>query len=447
MKKDEIKSQAHLKRGLGLGAATAIVVGNMMGSGVFTSPQTLAQVTNPYANIVAWVITGIGSIILALSFANLGTAYPETGGPIVYVEKAYGKFMAFLVAWTFWIGCWIGNAAIVTAIIRYLTLFFPQVASNKVLSFVITSGILWLFTFINCIGVKEAGYIGIISTVLKLGVIVVFAVIALIGFNPAYLRTYTSEAVRGWNTLPQAISVTLWSFVGLESASISGGEIENPEVNIRKSTFLGTLAVAIIYLVLAVLAMGGVPQAELASSNAPLATIIDRITGASWGGRFIALGIIISILGAISGWILTTARLAFAAGEEGLFPSFFKRIHPKYQTPVTALVVTGVCTNLILILNYVSTLTAAFDFMVNLATLSFIPVYALTAGAEIILLFKKGEMNIIRFIFANLRPLLGFFYSIYIIYGAGAESAMWVFILMFLGIPFYVYQQTSHQIE
>nr|WP_302596589.1 amino acid permease [uncultured Cellulosilyticum sp.] len=441
-KKEKIPSQT-LKRELGLGAATAIVVGNMMGSGIFTSPQTLAQVANPYTNMWAWVITGTGSVMLALSFANLGTLYPETGGPIVYVDKAYGKFMAFLVAWTFWIGSWIGNAAIITAIIRYVTVFFPGIATNNLVSFLISSGILWLFTFINCLGVKQAGYIGIISTILKLAVIVVFVIVAIIGFEPTYLKTYSSESVRGLSSLPAAIAVTLWSFIGLESASISGGEIKNPEVNIKKSTFLGTAFVAVIYLVISILAMGSLPQGELAASSAPLATIINQITGATWGGGFIALGIIISATGALSGWVLTTARLSFAAGEDGIFPNFFAKVHPRYQTPYTSLIITGICTNLILILNYVSTLTAAFDFMVNLATLSFIPAYALTTGAEIILTLKHKPAHIGGFIWKNIRQLLAFAYTIYIIYGSGAESAMWVFILMFVGIPFYIYQQVS----
>ncbi len=443
MKKKEITSPQKLKRELGLGAATAIVVGNMMGSGVFTSPQTLAQVANPYTNILAWIITGIGSVMLALCFANLGTLYPETGGPIVYAEKAYGKFMAFLVAWTFWIGSWIGNAAIITAVIRYITVFIPSIADNNVVSFLISSALLWTFTIINCMGVKNAGYIGIISTVLKLAVIVVFVIVAIIGFDPVYLNTYSSESVRGMGSLPAAMAVTLWSFLGLESASISGGEIKNPEVNIKKSTFLGTAFVSVIYLGIAILSMGSLPQAELASSSAPLATIINHITGATWGGNFIALGIIISATGALSGWVLTTARLSFAAGKDGLFPEFFARVNPKFQTPLVSLIITGVCTNLILILNYVSSLTSAFDFMVNLATLSFIPAYALTAGAEIILTLKKGPINIRSFIWKNLRSLLAFAYAIYIIYASGAESAMWIFILMFVGIPFYIYQQVK----
>ena len=431
-----------LKRELGLAAATAIVVGNMIGSGIFTSPQSLAQVASPIVTIMAWIITGIGSILIALSFANLGSKYQSTGGPIVFAHKAFGEFIAFIVAWTFWIGSWIGNAAIITAIIRYLTTFIPELKTNGMFAFILSSAILWLFTYINYKGVKEAGVVSIVTTILKLGVILIFMIIAIIGFEPSYLTTYSSIEVTGWGALPAAIAVTLWSFVGLESAVISGGEIKNAERNIKLSTFLGTLFAAIIYLFLSILSMGSLPQDQLAISEAPLASIINHVTGASWGGAFISLGVIIAASGTMNGWVLTTARLSFAAGEDGLFPKFFAKVHPKYNTPVTSLIITSICTNLLLILNYVSDLTSAFDFMINLATLSFIPAYALTACAEILLTFKKQhKLTLFDFIKHSFLSLLAFIYAIYIIYGSGAESAMWVFILMFIGIPFYVYKK------
>lgn len=432
----------NLKRELSLTAATAIVVGNMMGSGIFTAPQSLAQVSNPAVTILAWIITGLGSIFLALTFANLGTRYPKSGGPIVYTNEAFGEFPAFSVAWTFWIGSWIGNAAIITAIIRYLTPFFPILSENGMVAFIVSSAFLWVVTYINYRGVKEAGIVGIITTTLKLGVMLVFAIIAAYGFNPDYLKTYSSVDVQGLGSLPNAIAVTLWSFIGLESAAISGGEIKNPEVNIRKSTIIGTTLASIIYIVLSVLAMGGLSQGELANSAAPLSDIINNITKASWGGSFISLGIVISAAGACSGWILTTARAAYAAGEDGLFPSFFAKVHPKFKTPVIALIFSSFCTNLLLILNYVSNLTEAFNFMINLATLSFIPAYALSACAEIILTYKSGsKLSFGRFIKHGFFSLLAFFYAIYIIYGSGADCAMWIFILMLLGIPFYTYKK------
>ncbi|MGL4772684.1 MAG: amino acid permease [Clostridium sp.] len=442
--------KTHLKRELGLVAATSIVVGNMIGSGIFTSPQSLASVSSPMTTILAWVLTGLGSVLLALSFANLGSKYPSTGGPIVYTRMAFGEFTAFLVAWTFWIGSWIGNAAIITAIIRYLTPFFPILSESGLASFLVSSSILWVFTYINYRGVKNAGIVGVVTTTLKLSVILIFFVIAIIGFDMANLQSYSSPEIKelGMGALPAAMAVTLWSFVGLESAAVSGGEIKNPQVNIRRSTVIGTVLAAVIYIILSVLAMGGLPQDILAVSEAPLSAIINNITGATWGGSFISLGIVISAAGAASGWILTTARISFAAGEEGLFPKFFSKINPKYSTPSISLLITGVCTNLLLILNYVFSLTSAFDFMINLATLSFIPAYALSACAEIILTYKAGQkLSFGRFLKHGIFSILAFAYSIYIIYGSGANSAMWVFILMLVGIPFYTYKKLQDNNE
>ena len=118
-----------LKRELGLAAATAIVVGNCIGSGIFTSAASLAAASNPKTAMIAWVITAIGSLLIALSFASLGTAMPRTGGPIVYTRAAFGDFAGFLIAWTYWIGAWVGNAAIITAFMLYFTYFFPGAAS------------------------------------------------------------------------------------------------------------------------------------------------------------------------------------------------------------------------------------------------------------------------------------------------------------------------------
>lgn len=209
---------------------------------------------------------------------------------------------------------------------------------------------------------------------------------------------------------------------------------------------IGTIFAVLIYLIISVLSMGGLPQEELAQSQAPLAGIINHITGATWGGSFISLGIIISVLGTISGWVLITARLSFAAGEDGLFPDFFAKVHKKYATPYTSLIITGIFTNLLLILNYVQSLTEAFNFMVTLATLSFIPAYAFTTAAEIILTAKSNESyTFMKFVKKHGVSLVAFLYSIYIIYATGADVAMWVFLLMFSGIPFYVYQKLKNQ--
>ena len=433
-----------LKRELGLAAAIAIVVGNCIGSGIFTSAASLAAASNPKTAILAWVITAVGSLLIALSFASLGTALPRTGGPIVYTRAAFGDFAGFLIAWTYWIGAWVGNAAIITAFMLYFTYFVPA-TTTPVLAFLITSGVLWLFTIINILGVKGAGRVSIITTILKVGALVVFVIIAAMHFNPAMLRTVSSVKVSGMNTLPAAIAIALWAFVGIESATVPAGEIKDPKKNIRKSTIYGTLLAAGVYIVVSIVGMGVLDQSTLASSNAPLADIINKATGGTWGGNFIALGAIVSTLDASSGWILTTARSAFGASQDKLFPAVFGKIHPKYMTPVNSLIISGLAANVLLILNYMGTLSSAFNFMLLLATLAFLPAYAFSAAADIILLKNRpSEFNIFSFLKNSFFALLAFAYSIYAIYGTGATVVMYGFILMLLGIPVYLFMMLQN---
>lgn len=437
--KNLIEDNGKLKRDLGLAAATAIVVGNIIGSGIFMAPASFARVTNPKTAILAWVITAIGSLLIALSFANLGSKIPKTGGPIVYSRAAFGDFAGFLIAWSYWIGSWAGNAAIITAFMSYFTFFVPA-ATNPLIAFIVSSAVLWIFTLINVIGVKHVGRIGVVTTVIKIGVLIVFIVIAALNFDPAHFNTISSADVSGMSTLSAGIAIALWSFVGLECATVAAGEIKNPEKNIRRSTVYGILICGVIYLIISVVSTGAVDQATLANSNAPMADIIKACTGGSWGGIFIALGAIVSTLGATSGWILTTARSAVGAAEDGLFPAPMKKVSKKLHTPIVALVVSGICANILLVLNYVGSLQSAFDFMILLATLAFLPAYTFATAAEIVLFFKdRGKFNIWNFLKGGFFSLLAFAYSIYAIYGTGAEVVMYGFILMLVGIPVYVY--------
>jgi amino acid transporter len=437
--------ESNLKRELGLGAAIAIVVGNCIGSGIFMSPASLARISNPTTAMIAWIITSVGSLLIALSFANLSSKIPVTGGPIAYTRVAFGDFAAFLIAWTYWIGAWVGNAAIITAFYSYFTYFVPT-ANNPLAAFLVTSLVLWFFTIINVLGVKNAGIIGVISTILKVAALLVFLVIALINFDPQYLSTVSSNEVAGLGSLPGAIAIALWAFVGLESATVPAGEIKDPEKNIKKSTIWGTLISAAIYILISFVAMGAMSQAQLANSDAPLSDIINAATGGTWGGTFIAIGAIISTLGATSGWILTTGRSAFAAAEENLFPPIFAKVSKKYATPAASLIISGVFANILLILNYVGSLRAAFDFMILLGTLAFLPAYTFAAAAEIVLLKKfPGKFNFWNFLKNSFISLLALVYSIYAIYGTGAEVVMYGFILMLAGIPFYAYMMLSQK--
>jgi basic amino acid/polyamine antiporter, APA family len=438
--KESYQKQREFKRELGLTATTAIVIGNTIGSGILMAPQGLAAASNPKATMIAWVITSIGSILLALSFAKLGTAMPQTGGPIVYTRAAFGEFAAFLITWTYWIGIWVGDAAIITATTSYLTYFFPILGESGLLAFLTSSFILWIFTIINVRGVKQAGVIGVITTICKILPLLVFAGIAALHFKASNFNVPSSTEVSGISTIPAAVSITLWSFLGLESATLPAEEIKKPEKNIRISTIFGTSLTALIYIVISLLAIGAMPQDKLALSKAPLADTINFVTGGNWGGPLIAIGAVISTIGTISGWILVAGRCPFAAAEEKLFPSIFKKIHPKFKTPYVAIILSSIGTNILLITNYVTSLTSAFNFILLLSTLSILPVYTFTAAAEIMLMKKSSsDFNIFRFIKSSLLALIAFAYSIYAIYGTGAQIVMYGFILILIGIPFYVF--------
>lgn len=427
----------NLKKEISLFMATMLVCGNMIGSGVFMLPSTLAQVSGPIPTLIAWILTTVGSILIAISFANLGSKYPSTGGAYQYTKLAFGEFTGFLSAWLYWNGSWIGNAAIVVALASYTSAVIPAL-NNPIISIVFTSGVLWIVTLINIMGVKKAGKIQTFATVFKIVFFAIFIIVAFINFDSANLIQAIPKD-KGLSTIPLAAASTLWAFVGLESATVTAGEIKDPEKNVRKSTIYGMIIASIIYILISLGSMGVMSNADLSVSSAPLTDILTIALGSSVG-KVLSVAVAVCILGTTIGWILSTARVSYAAGIDGVFPKFFGKIHPKYQTPVNSLVIGSVLVNILLIMNFQKSMVSAFTFITLLATLSFLPVYLLSIGAEIMLMFKdESEFNLMIFLKKSALALLAFAYTIWAIYGSGAETVMWGFILMLLGIPFYVY--------
>lgn len=429
--------QAQLKKGIGLLMATALVTGNMMGSGIFMLPATLAQKAGPGSIILAWILTGIGSIFLALSFAKLGTQYPRTGGPYEFSRQAFGNFTGFLNAWLYWNGSWIGNVAVIIAIASYTGDLFPVLTSNHLIGFLFTSIILWGFTGINILGVRLAGKIQTAITVFEILLFIGFIVVAAVHFNGANMTPLFPHN-KGLGTMSGAASSTLWAFIGLESATVAAGEIKNPERNIRRSTILGISIATVMYMAINIFAMGAMNPTRLAQSSAPISDILSQFMG-SGIGNVVTIAAVISILGTTVGWLLSTARIAFAAGEDGMFPKAFAKVHPKYQTPYVALIIGSVLANILLLMNYTKSFNSAFTFVMLLATLSYLPVYAFTAASEIMLMKSTKTLNLFKFIKVSFIPLLGFIYAGWAIYGSGAQTVMYGFLLMLAGVPFYLY--------
>lgn len=432
-----------LKKEISLFMATMLVCGNMIGSGVFMLPSTLAQVSGPGATIIAWILTTIGSILIAISFANLGTKYPATGGAYQYTKEAFGDFAGFLSAWLYWNGSWIGNAAIIVAITSYASAVFP-VLNKPIVSIIFSSAVLWIFTLINISGVKKAGKIQSFVTVFKILFFGLFIIVAFLNFDSAnILPLFPSE--KGFSTVPLAATSTLWAFIGLESATVAAGELENPEKNIRKSTIYGLIISSVIYLLISIGSMGAMNNMDLSQSSAPLTDILTNALGSGLG-KLLTVAVVICILGTIIGWLLSTARVAYAAGVDGVFPKFFGKVNEKTGTPVSALIFGSVLVNILLIMNFQKGMVDAFTFITILATLSYLPVYLLSVSAEMMLIFKEEKkFNFKIFIKKSALPLLAFVYVIWTIYGSGADTVMWGFILMLIGIPVYIYNHHKNR--
>lgn len=436
--------QPKLKTGIGIVVATALVTGNMMGSGIFMLPATLAGESGPGSTLLAWVLTGIGSIFLALSFANLGTRYPKTGGPYEYSKLAFGNFIGFINAWLYWNGSWIGNAAVIIAIASYAGTIFPAISNNHMVALVFTSAILWIFTIVNVLGVRLAGRIQTAITMFELLLFLFFVSVSALHFHGANISPLFPHG-KGISTLTTAATSTLWAFIGLETATVAAGEIRNPEKNIRRSTILGISIATVMYMAINFFAMGAMKQSQLAASKAPIADILSQFFG-SQVTTVITGAAIISILGTTIGWLLSTARIAYAAGIDGVFPNVFAKVHPRFQTPHVALIIGSILANILLLMNYTKSLNSAFSFVMLLATLSYLPVYAFTAAAEIQLIKKTtGKVNVWKFIKSSIVPLLGFIYAGWAIYGSGAQTVMYGFLLMLIGIPFYLYMSHKKQ--
>jgi len=425
-----------LKRSMGLWMATALVVGNMIGSGIFLLPATLADAAGP-VSLIGWAFTGAGAVLLALVFANLGRALPRTGGPYAYAKRAFGDFAGFWTAWGYWIAVWAGNAAIAVAFVSYLTVFWPQVGDNNLLGALVGIGLIWLLTFANILGVRESGRIQVITTVLKF---VPLAVIGLVGIFFIDGGNYEPFAPNGASIglLSSTAALTLWAFIGLESATVPAEEVKDPERTIPRATMIGTVLATALYVLATAAIMGIIPTDQLAASASPFSDAAGQVFGGGWD-KVIALVAMVSTFGALNGWILLQGRVPLAAAEDGMFPAPFARVHGTRKTPVFGLVVSSVLASAVLLMNYAKGLGDAFEFVLLLATLTTLVPYAFSAAAQAWLWLVEGETfqpkHLIRDVVV---ATLAFAYSVWAIAGAGEDIVTKGFVLLLCGIPVYV---------
>jgi APA family basic amino acid/polyamine antiporter len=422
------------KRPLGLWMATALVVGNIIGSGAYLIPASLA----PYGpnSLVAWGFTATGAVLLAVVFAALSRAFPKDGGPYVYTRAAFGRLAGFVVAWGYWVSVWVGNATIATGAVSYTSAFAPSIASLPGASALVTIAVVWALTLVNCYGVRAAGWVQAVTSVLKL--LPLLAVALAGGF---FLRR---DSVAAFAEVPITLDATtaaatlaLWVFLGLESATVPADKVQDPERTIPRATLVGTIVAALFCSAACSLVLLVVPASRLADSKAPFADAA-RVFWGEGPAAVVALFAAISAYGALNGWILLQGELPFAMARDGVFPQFFARESTR-GTPAVALVSTSVLVTLLVLANFHRRVVALFTFMAQLATLATLVPYLVCSLALLSLLWRGRMPGPRRGTTAlAVAGALGAGYSMWAIAGAGREAAVWGVALLLAAFPVYV---------
>ncbi len=324
-------------RKLGPALATVVVAGNMIGSGIFLLPASLASVGS--VTLIGWIIGAIGALALALLFGRLASRKPMAGGPATYVYDAFGPFAGMQASLWYWAACLIGNVAIATAAAGYLADFAGwDLSPIGVATFTIS--LLWLVTFMNLVSPR---FVGQVDGPLLIAGLVPLVLVVTIGWasfdGSLFAASWNVSGEPIYKVVPHSLALVFWAFTGLESASVAAAVVENPERNVPVATVLGVSLAAVIYIAASTAIFGLAPAADIANSNAPFALVAAKMLGPT-AGPLVAICGGLKALGTLAGWVLMTSQVSRAAADHGLLPQMFARTRAG-DTPVAGLIVAG----------------------------------------------------------------------------------------------------------
>jgi APA family basic amino acid/polyamine antiporter len=425
------------RRAFGLAGATALVMGNIIGGGIFALPAAVA----PYGTVslLAFVVLSVAAVLLALLFGRLARRSPVTGGLYVYPRDAFGEFTGFLSAWSHWTMCWVSIAALAVAVVGYVDVLIP-LGDSRVLQACVALAALWLPAAANFAGTRWVGAVQIVSTVLKFVPLLLVGTVGLFFVDTGNFGPFNASGQSVTGAIAASAALLLYSFLGVESAAVSAGEVRDPERTVGRAGVLGTLASALVYLLGTVAVFGLVPHDQLVDSGAPFADAVNAVTGGGWGGTAIALVAVVSITGCLNGWILLAAQMPYAAARDGLFPAPFARLG-KGGVPCFGVLSCAVLGTVLIGLNYKEGPDTAFRVLVLITTFTGCVPYLLSAAAQLYWL-ARGTRRRVRP--AGLtRDLivagLSFAFSFWLIAGAGYAAVYQGVLFLFAGIPVYVW--------
>ena len=432
-------------KGLTLWPATALVTGTIIGAGIFTQPSWLAQY-GPIS-ILGFAITAFGSLMLALVFASLARRTPDVGGPYAFSRQGFGDFVGFQSAWTYWIGAWVGVGAIASSLVVYLGVLIPAVVENRLLSTVVAVGAIAVLTFLNTQGVVTGGLVSLILTILKVVPLLLIGTLGFLAFDASNLGPFNASGLPPLEVLTAVMAYTLFSFIGVEAATIPAGDVHEPDKTIPRATMIGTIAAAAVYLLSTTAVFGAVEQSELANTDAAFSVAAANMFG-DWASDAVAVVAVISCLGAMNGLLLLSGQIPMAAEFDGLAPKVFGKLNMRHA-PGTGLIISGLLAAGILALSFGGGgLGDAVAQLVLVSAVATMVSYAFSAGAEIKwLALDKGKVPVSHIARKMAIAVLALVFTILAFYGGGVQEIYWLWMLIVLGVPLYIYilwRRASH---
>jgi basic amino acid/polyamine antiporter, APA family len=423
-------------RQLGFWMCLALVVGNMIGSGVFLLPASLA----PYGlnSILGWIFTASGGVLLAIVFAALARVYPQAGGPYLYPRLAFGECCGFVMAWGYWMSVWVGNAAIAIGSVASLSELVPALRTTQGAPALTAVAMIWILTYVNWRGVKQVGVIQLVTTVLKLMPLLAVIILAIVLLGRADASSLIKVEPQPFtvSAITAAAILTLWPLLGLESATVPAENVIDPERNIPRSTLWGTIVTAIIYVIACSAVILLIPGSQLKDSNAPFADVM-RLFWGDWAARAVALFVFISGFGALNGWILIQGEMPRVLAREKIFPELFAH-ESRYRTPDYSLFITSALVTIVMLTNYSGSMVSVFTFIILISTSAYLVMYLFCSLAAFKLALR-GDMGMQgrKLLWLLAVAMLGALYSAWTLWGAGKEAFWWGMGLFALGLPFY----------
>jgi arginine:agmatine antiporter len=412
--------------------ATMLVAGNMIGTGVFLLPVNLALVGS--ISILGWVVATAGAAALGLVFAKLGELDPQEGGPYAYARDFLGPYVGFQTNYIYWFANWIGNIAIAIAAVGYLAEFIPAISSPPGSVFA-TAAVIWGLTFVNILGPRVVGALETWTMSLALVPILAVAFFGWFWFDPAIFRA-------GWNVsggsdmhaVSRAASMALWAYMGVESAAVSAGVIENPTRNIPIATLAGLGLSAVVYVLSSSVIMGLLPNADLRASHAPFADAA-RIAMGPAGVIVFSICAILKSVGSLGGWMLLVGQSAKAAADDGMFPSGFARLN-RHGVPARGLVIVAVLMTIVLFATMSPTLAGQFNRIIDLAVVLVVVPYVY-ASVAVVKLVHDRRLSATTFRTFKWIAMVAVAYCLWAVAGGDPGTVVHALVALLLSVPLY----------